>query len=201
MEKYQEGIKEATEAIMTDASCVNAYKVRGECYAYLGKRTEAIRDYNTCLDINPVEFEVVRNKAALHSGVEVFTIWDKYLSLETENPEAFKERAKCYTEINNYEEAIADYNECLNIAPKDVEALLSRARCYVMLEYFEEALQDYTEVLKINPSDPYLALTSRGLCFEKLGDIQAAIRDFDQALKVKPDKELQEHVAGSKLLL
>ena len=98
-----------------------AYHNRGNAKGVLGRREEAIADYDEALRIDP-------QLAA-----------------------AYYNRGNAKGVLGRYEEAIADYDEALRIDPQLATAYCNRGNVKGLLGRHEEAIADYDEALRIDP--------------------------------------------------
>jgi len=86
----------------------------------------------------------------------------------------------------DYNKAIASYDQALKFKPDDYKAWNNRGIALKNLERFEEAIASYDQALKFKPDD-HLAWNNRGNALLNLERFEEAIASYDQALKFKPD--------------
>ena len=86
----------------------------------------------------------------------------------------------------DYNKAIASYDQALKFKPDDYKAWNNRGIALKNLERFEEAIASYDQALKFKP-DYHQAWNNRGIVLGNLGRFEEAIASYDQALKIKPD--------------
>lgn len=100
--------------------------------------------------------------------------------------EAYSSRGMVHDDAEDYEAAIADYNEALKIVPQDASVLVLRGNAYDAIGESQKAIDDYTEAIRLNPDDaaPYY---NRGAVHQELGDKDKARRDYRKALEIDPD--------------
>jgi tetratricopeptide (TPR) repeat protein len=89
--------------------------------------------------------------------------------------------------LNDYQRALANYNQAITINPKDSEAYSNRAILkYNKLNDYQGALADYNEAIMINPQY-FKAYGNRAvLKYTKLNDYQGALADCNQAIIINP---------------
>jgi tetratricopeptide (TPR) repeat protein len=87
---------------------------------------------------------------------------------------------------NEYEAAIASYDQALKLKPDYHQAWNNRGNALGNLGRFEEAIASYDQALKLKPDD-HQAWNNRGNALGNLGRFEEAIASYDQALKLKPD--------------
>ncbi|PKC17722.1 TPR-like protein [Rhizophagus irregularis] len=129
-------------------------------------------------------------------------ILDKTLQNNEKAPLAYLERAKIYTHLRRYGEALYDVNNSLSLQSlqdddDNIEAYKLRSRLHFHMKNYEQALQDITIVLnriesyKIDEDYTYAssdleAYELRGNIFMKIGSFTEAIADF--TIVVENDK-------------
>ncbi|TAH19361.1 MAG: tetratricopeptide repeat protein [Cytophagales bacterium] len=137
MEKNQipAAIEKFTQAMGKDINYEQAYLGRAYAYFISKRYAEAILDYNKALTlgIRPDE----RNQVIFNRGT-------------------------CFMNLQNYPQAITDFNALISIAPNYVSAYLNRAFCFGKSGDYERAIADYQTVLQIEPTNA-IAVQQLGL--------------------------------------
>ena len=87
---------------------------------------------------------------------------------------------------DNYDAAIAAFNEATKAKPDYADAYLNRARAYDGKNEIETAIADYGWAIKISP-DLAVAYFERGNLYYYNEDVDKAIADYTSAIKIKPD--------------
>ena len=98
--------------------------------------------------------------------------------------------------LEQYEEAIADYDQALRVQPDNMLAYIHRGLAKARMGDFEEAIIDFNQALELEP-DNESAYINRGLAKYNLGRSQEAIADYDQALNLQPDSVLAYYNRGA----
>jgi len=98
---------------------------------------------------------------------EAVTELSHALSLQPNDVEALRLRARCYRAQSNHEaEAIADFSKLIQNNAYTVEALCERGKLYAQTGADDKALQDFASAVKINPEEAE-AYLGRGNVFYK----------------------------------
>ncbi len=97
------------------------------------------------------------------------------------------ERGKLLAAAQEYEAAIANYDEVLKLKPDCHLAWNSRGDSLDNLGKYEEAIASYDQAVEIQ-SDDYLTWNNRGISLDNLGRYEEAIASYDQAIQIQPDK-------------
>jgi tetratricopeptide (TPR) repeat protein len=112
------------------------------------------------------------------------------------DPEAlaitFNNRGVAYSELGDYDRAIADYGQALKLVPGDPTAIknlriahIRRAGAAARLGEQDAALADYTRAIELEPDHP-LAYMRRGQLRLDRGDAAAAVADLTRAQELDP---------------
>jgi tetratricopeptide (TPR) repeat protein len=113
------------------------------------------------------------------------------------DPEAlaitFNNRGVAYSELGDYDRAIADYGQALTLLPGDRTAIknlriahIRRAAAAARLGEQEPALLDYARAIELEPDHP-LAYMRRGQLRLDRGDTEGAVADLTRARELDPD--------------
>jgi Tfp pilus assembly protein PilF len=117
--KYNDSVKDYTEAIGSKPDFAEAYWNRGWSYIQLGLYEKAIMDLSEAIRLKPDESEIYLN------------------------------RGNAYSELKQYERAIADYTEVIRLKPDYSSAYFNIANTYSELKQYERAIADYTEAIRL----------------------------------------------------
>jgi tetratricopeptide (TPR) repeat protein len=103
-----------------EPSLLVAYTERGSAYCELRRYPEAISDFTTAIELNPLDSV-------------------NYVC-----------RAVAYDEIGKYRETILDFSRAIELNPEDPIGYFSRALAYHKVDDFENALRDYDKVIELD---------------------------------------------------
>ncbi|HEY2113692.1 MAG TPA: tetratricopeptide repeat protein, partial [Candidatus Angelobacter sp.] len=102
-------------------------------------------------------------------------------------------RGNAYEAKQDYEHAIADYDESLRLAPLNAAALENRGVAHARKSDYDQSIEDLEQVLRLQGSNPtvtkvlVIVYNNRGLGYGKNGDYDRAIQDFSKSLALNPD--------------
>ncbi|MEH2118375.1 tetratricopeptide repeat protein [Nostoc sp.] len=96
------------------------------------------------------------------------------------------ELGKLLHSADEFEAAIASYDQALKFQPDYHDAWNNRGNALYNLGRNEEAITSYDQALKFQP-DYHLAWFNLGIVLNNLGCFEEAIASYDQALKFQPD--------------
>ena len=187
-EKYDNSIKEYSEALRLNPKYANAWFNRGNSYYWKNDFEKAIGDLSESLlydSTNPDAF-YLRGMCYTYSGRFQLAINDftKGYALKPET-KMLDGRGHNYYNLEQYNLAIADFNEVLRREPADVFAWIYRGNTYTALEQYNQAITDYTQALLIDEKN-LEAKYKRGLAYHLAGNQENALTDFTQVLSINP---------------
>jgi len=108
------------------------------------------------------------------------------------------EQGNLFHASQEFEAAIAAYDQALAIKPDKHAALYNKGVALYALGRYEEAIAAYDQALAIKP-DYHEALNNKGNALSDLGRYEEAIAAYDQALAIKPDKHEALYNKGTAL--
>lgn len=94
-------------------------------------------------------------------------------------------------ELEQYEEAIVDFNESIRLKPSDAEVYNIRGFTKIKLGQIESALIDFDQAISLDPTLAE-AYHTRGEAQTLLGRTEEAKADFQKALELAEEKNNQE---------
>ncbi len=154
--KYAEAIRLLTESIDRYPEQPRALKLRAESYMFLGRMTEAGRDYSRIIEIAPKSKEAI---------------------------DALLSRASIYINLRDYQRATKDLGEVLKIQPKNAEAHLYMGDIQYAFGSFEEAVALYSKGVQFDPRLSALYY-KRGLANFYLNMFDEALVDLGKAVEL-----------------
>jgi tetratricopeptide (TPR) repeat protein len=167
-----------------------AYLSRGNVYRAQGQFEEAIKDFDTCLALNPyfVKAYVSRGSAYADQGRhdEAMKDFARAIRLKPDMPYAYNGRGGVYGYAKQYDAAIREFDHAIALAPQLAEAYFNRANVYSAKGEVDAAFKDYDRAIALR-SDYAEAYNIRGSIYDGRGQIDAAIKDYDSAIASRPD--------------
>ena len=132
---------------------------------------------------------------------ELLSVSSEIIKLTPKDDEAYVNRGSANAKLNNFQDAINDYDIALEINPNNDSAYVARSFAKSKLGDFQGEIDDCNKALEINPNNDD-AYVNRSFAKEKLGDFQGEIDDCNKALKINPESDhayVNRGVAKSKL--
>ena len=111
---------------------------------------------------------------------------------------AYNSRGIAFSQDENQERAIADYNEALRLVPNDIDVLINRAISYRRMRDSDRAIREFTQVLKrnLNNRGRLIVYTNRGLAYADKDDFDRAIADYNEAIRLDPKDAASFDIRG-----
>lgn len=165
--KFFEYAKLATDKkLVTTFQEYQAYHNRGLALVQLKDTDAALKDFAGAIDRAQVMAKDDKERTA-----SVFC-------------ESYFQRAKCYEQKKQYQQAVQDYQNTLLWNEKHSRAHYQLAYLFYDLKKLDEALQQFDIVVASDAKD-YVTLFNRGLCHKALQNWDKAAEDFAKTCKVQ----------------
>lgn len=94
-------------------------------------------------------------------------------------------RGHAWQAKEDFDRAIADYNEAIRIDPKYSYAYNGRGNTFWRKGDFDRAIADFNESIRLNPKDPE-PYANRGNAWSEKKEFDRAIIDFNAAIRIAP---------------
>lgn len=126
------------------------------------------------------------NKVILGGDTINIELMKECLSLESDNPLSYFLIAFVYSQMNQYELSLSNYDKALKLSPNWIMALNNKGGVLESLNKFEEAIIYYDKAIELdsNESGGYF---SKGSALDGLSRYKEAIIYYDKALEINPN--------------
>jgi tetratricopeptide (TPR) repeat protein len=156
----------------------------------LGRREEALKAFDTAVQLKPLDADLWRNLGNILIDVErpadAILSFQHALKLNPRHWDAANKVAHLLYRSDRFEEALASFNLCDELQPNQFPTLQLRTLTLHRLRRFEEALTDNSRALSVRPDDAE-ALNNRGIILRALKRFDEALASYDRALDARPD--------------
>lgn len=154
--RYDQAIRDYTEAIKLDASLTVALVNRGWAFVWKEDYRTARRDFDAAVQQEP------------------------------ENATAYEGRGLCSRELGQLDEAIDDFTEAIRRAPDDADLYQRRANAFKLKERPEEELADRNRAVELDGRQTPTYLVDRAQTLQRMGRNAEAIPDLEAAVTLEP---------------
>lgn len=96
-------------------------------------------------------------------------------------------RGVVHMAMENFTDAVKDYNKALELNPDVAEAYVNRGNLWFMVSRYQEAIDDYGQSLELGFAQTHIALLNRGMVHEITGKFSMAKDDYLAALSQKSE--------------
>lgn len=114
---------------------------------------------------------------------DCLTFLNGFVEKEPNFAEAYNNRGNAYSELNQLETAIEDYNRAIALKPNDAEAYYNRGNAYRKLNQYAKAIEDYSKAIEKNPKFG-MAYDNRGVTYGRLNQYEKAFKDYEKAIEL-----------------
>ena len=157
-ENYQGAVDDCTVAIQRLPTSADAYHQRAQAYFFLEQYDKTVEDLN----------------AAIRLG-------------DSNLPVAHSLRGRAHSNLKEWVDAIADFDEAIRLNPNAPQFFLFRGTAYNARSQYHKAIADLDEALRLQPNMP-MAHTQRAYARQQLGDRSGAAEDRAQAKSLRKDR-------------
>lgn len=189
---YNEAIKNYTKALKLNNNYKYHYKI-AECYESLQKFDDAIDSYITSITLNPkndstsqkyvinsyIGIGVIENNRGRYS--ETIKYINQGLELDNTNVNLYAISAYANMKLNNYSDAIEQYNFVIKNNPSFIEAYLNLSDIYSSQGEYEKAISIAKQGLQIK-TNYYKLYNNMGDAYQKLGDFNKAVDSYNKSI-------------------
>ncbi|MFH1321424.1 MAG: tetratricopeptide repeat protein [Bacteroidota bacterium] len=167
-----------------------AYFNLGNAYVALQDYSEAIKNLDRAIEINPYYYFSYNNrgnaKHKLKDYQEAIKDYKRAILLNPGFETAYCNKGAVNFDIKNYEEAMSDFNKAIELNPGYSEAYLNRANVKAALQNYHEAIKDFNKTIELSPYNSK-AYFMRGNVSVVLKNYKEAITYFDKSIDLDPE--------------
>lgn len=147
---------------------------------------------------------------AAGKGDEAIAVYNEFITQNPSNFHGYQNRGSMYVILEQFDNAIADFNQALAITPQSPMSLRSRASAYEAQGNIAQAERDYSDSLRAKGAPREWVADShmrRGILRESSGNMRGAFEDYgraiaiDQSLDEKSDSVYEAYYRQAEILL
>jgi tetratricopeptide (TPR) repeat protein len=160
---------------------------RGCAYLAANRLTEALRDFDRAIALNPGYIEAYTSRSALYTTLdryaEAIGDCDKAIALNPKYAEAHNNRGAALGASGRQEEALRAYGTAIALSPANAKAYCNRGAAYYHTQRLPEALRDFDKAIGLKP-DYVDAYCNRGAVHFSEGRLAEAVADFSRTISL-----------------
>jgi len=112
------------------------------------------------------------------------TLWTDVIAKFPNTSEGYLNRGQYYTDTDQFDKALADYEVTLRLNPKSTLAYINRGNVFGRQGVFDLALENYSQAIKLTPTASKIYL-NRGNVYGMQGLIDSSIADYTKAISLE----------------
>lgn len=177
----------------------SAFYYRGLAYSASDRDALALQDFDRAASMEPDQavYQLRRGISQNRTGnyedsVKSLT---RVLALDSENVQAFSQRAKAYFNLGQSSLALEDLTQAVKRNPNNAGLYKLRGDILSSLGEHDSAIQDYDIAIRLKPHDP-ASHNNRGIALANLGKVKEAVDDLNKAMDIAASTPAQVHVPG-----
>ena len=131
-------------------------------------------------------FEKGVESLRLEKYQEAVDVLTKFIEIDPEYADVYKNRGVAYMKQKNYDLAIKDFEKAKKILPQLSGVHSNLGVAWYCKKKYGKAIENYSIEINLAPED-YFLYFNRALCYAELGENQKGLKDLVQSLELKPD--------------
>jgi Flp pilus assembly protein TadD len=155
-----------------------------------GDTEGALKQFNTCLEIDPERAEAYKNLAFAYMRVDSLelarTTYKQFLEIEPDNVETIHALANLNFQLKNFQEVVDLESKVVEANPKDGDAVANLALAYDFLGQKDKAMETYERALAGSPNDKDLLFNLARLHFMN-NEYDRAVELFQKVIALDPE--------------
>ncbi len=179
LEKASIAIVDFNQCLLINKNYIEAYYYRGLAHHKQRNLTFSYEDLLYYKQNNPTQKQVLIQLMNLSEEMEEINqsiqFATEYLSLDPKSIDVLKKRALYYSNLNQYQKAIVDLDECIKINSNDTNTWIMKGNIYFDASDFLKAIEAYNIVLLQYPENLNV--------LEHKADALLSNRNYDEAIK------------------
>lgn len=164
-----------------------AHNRRGEILADSQRLDEALRDFQSAIELDPKCSLAIHNRGVTFAQRNQFAAalrdFNRVIELNPGLAIAYRNRAELLSALDRTQDALADYDRAIRSLPNDAGLYLARAAAKQRLGKFAGAAADIERALELAPNDA-TAMVQRGNLAADQARFADAEKDFRQAIRL-----------------
>lgn len=198
---YSSAIAAYEKALESDPRRSEAYFGLGLVYLKMLRYNDAISPLEKAIQLNldyKVAYYYIGNAyEELKDIAKAADAYEKYLNLRPENPvSGYVRLASSQMQLNQFEKAIATFQEALNRQPRDVKTNLGLAQAYQKAGQYDKAEEIYKYLAELNPNNALSYYSYIVKMYDESANTEKAILAAKKVIELDPRSEMAIYNLG-----
>lgn len=190
--RMDEALADFTATLKLDPNNGYAMSSRGWIFYEKGDQETALAEFNDAISADRTMLYAYRGRATVLSdmgeyerAVDDYTYAIKNSTDKEDTTDFYNDRGLAYHNLNDYENALADFDRAIGVDPKNAWAHCNRGVMLTELERCQEALEAFNTAIETDATEPEF-LWRMARAARALGNHDGAIKLLDIAIKANP---------------
>lgn len=186
--RHEDALKDRNRALELTPNDIDYLIGRGQTFRALKQFAAAQQDMEKAISLNPRLSSTYYELGYVYFDQEAYPqariFFDMAAQRDNAAPEYVSMRAMSSYRMQQYETAIADYNQAIALKPNTPHYYWNLAYSYWGLDRYPECAQAYSEYIRLKPDEP-AGYEERAEVYEALGRSDLAAQDLATAKRLK----------------
>ncbi|XP_035388505.1 uncharacterized protein ttc6 [Electrophorus electricus] len=177
---------------------------RGRIFTKLGRYQDAIEEFSLAVHLNPRDWLAFYHRGCVLRKIRpAMAIRDLSTSVlindSSENVRAFLHRGLLYSDLQQWQQALADFEAVIHMDRTITVAHINLGLIYMLkMDQNYDAIEMFSNALKVEPT--YIrGYICRARAYHNLNNLEKGLKDLTRAIHMRPDDQ-QLHIMRGKYL-
>ncbi|KAL7862113.1 hypothetical protein SRHO_G00135540 [Serrasalmus rhombeus] len=191
---WRVALEDFTLLLKQEPTNARARTYRGRIFAKLGHFQEAIEDFSLAVHLDPSDWLAFYHRGCLlrkikpDSALRDFSI-SVLINDSSENLGAFLHRGLLYTECQQWQQAMADFEAVIKLDRTVAVAHINLGLIYMLtMDQNYDAIKMFSNALKVDPTH-IRGYICRARAYNMVNDLEKALKDLTRAIHIRPDAQ------------
>jgi tetratricopeptide (TPR) repeat protein len=178
--EYEAGITYCNKALKIDKQYAEAYCIRGGLRNTANDFDAAIKDLKRSIELDPTPLAyswLGDTWCEKRNFPEAIKNYNKVLEFDHDDTIALRDRAEAYFYMDDWDNAIQDYERLNILVPEEPSPYYNCGVCYRRKGDLGKAVQYFDKTIELGNREAHV-YKSRGLAYMDLGEYDKALADF-----------------------
>ena len=192
--QYEEGLKLLNTLLEKKTDISTACLLKAETLWDLDKKRQAYEWYKKTINLAPKWHRAYRlyGYSLIHDGYkqEAYNLYTQGIIQMPQNAEIYFERGSAAEFLENYEQAMQDFNQAISVEKKQPKPnpfrlthyYYRRSRLWLKQKNYEQTLLDLNAMIQVNPNNHDNYNTRASFYINNFEDYAKALPDYEKAL-------------------